>query len=375
LNAPATAAATAATAPTAPVDATVAPFVERVQAARAARTALRIRGGGTKDFHAHRLEGEIVDTTPLAGIVDHDPSELVLTARAGTPLAQVEAALAATNQCLAFEPPRFGHGGTLGGAIASGLSGPRRASTGSARDYVLGIRMIDGRGQHLRFGGRVMKNVAGYDVSRVLAASWGTLGLLTEVSLKVLPRPEHTVSLRFEIAETEAITSLNRHAGQPLPIAASAWHDGVLTLRLSGAASAVDAARAKLGGDPLAPTDADAFWIGLRDHALPWFRDGFVDGGRALWRLSLASTAPPLGLGPTWIEWGGAQRWIAGDVAADTVHTAAARHGGHATLWGGGDRGAGIQRVAPGVLALSRRLKSAFDPEGVFGPHRLFAEF
>jgi glycolate oxidase FAD binding subunit len=352
------------------VDPTVAPFVDRILAARAARTPLRIRGGGTKDFHAARLDGDVLDTAALSGIVDHEPSELVLVARAGTPLAEVEAALAAHGQCLAFEPPRFAHGGTLGGAIASGLSGPRRVSTGSARDYVLGVAIVDGRGQALRFGGRVMKNVAGYDVSRLIAGSWGTLALLTEVALKVLPRPEAETTLRFEMAEADAIAQLARWAGQPLPISASAHLEQTLTVRLSGAGSAVDAARAKLGGDPVPTHTADAFWNALRDQSAAFF----TVPGRTVWRVSLQSTAPPLGLGPQCLEWGGALRWIAGDVDADTVHATAARHGGHATLWHGGDRGRGLQRVAPGVMAIQRRLKAALDPDGLFGPGRLFPD-
>ena len=222
---------------------------ENILAAKAARRPLRIRGGGTKDFYGNEPRGELLDTRGYAGIVDYEPTELVITARGGTRLVDLEEKLAAQNQYLPFEPPHFGADATLGGCIAAGLSGPRRASAGALRDFVLGARIIDGAGRELGFGGRVMKNVAGYDISRLLAGSLGTLGLILEVSLKVLPRPRAELTLRLELPEGRALESLNRWAGQPLPVSASAWRDGELSLRLSGADAALQAAAERIGGE------------------------------------------------------------------------------------------------------------------------------
>jgi FAD/FMN-containing dehydrogenase len=210
-------------------------FQERVRAAAADKQPLRIRGGGTKDWYGQRLEGAILDTRGYTGIVDYEPTELVITARCGTPLAEIEAVLAERKQMLAFEPPHFGSVtspcATLGGAIAAGLAGPRRASSGGVRDFVLGAKLLDGKGDVLSFGGQVMKNVAGYDVSRMLAGSLGTLGLLLEVSVKVLPRPFAETTLRLEMPEIDAIRRLNEWGGQPLPLSASCWHNGILSCR------------------------------------------------------------------------------------------------------------------------------------------------
>jgi len=270
-------------------------FLDRIRSAHAANTPLVIQGGGSKTFYGNADEGEVLSTRALTGVVDYQPKELVLTARAGTPLAEIEALLAEQNQMLAFEPPHFGDAATLGGSIAAGLSGPRRPYAGAARDFVLGVRLIDGTGQPLRFGGQVIKNVAGYDVSRLMVGALGTLGLITEVSLKVLPQPALETTLQFELDEAAAIGRMNQWAGQPLPLSASSWHAGLLTLRLSGAASAVRAAQARLGGEPL--QDAGAFWQRLRDQATPFFDK------RPLWRLAVKSTTPPLKLGEAqWIE-------------------------------------------------------------------------
>jgi glycolate oxidase FAD binding subunit len=244
-------------------------FKEQVLAAARGKRALRIRGGGTKDWYGQGNEGDILDTRGYKGIVDYEPTELVITARCGTPLAEIEAALAERNQMLAFEPPHFGDGATFGGAIAAGLSGPRRANSGAVRDFVLGVKLMDGKGEVLGFGGQVMKNVAGYDVSRLLAGSLGTLGLMLEMSVKVLPRAVSQASLRFDMSEIDAIRKLNEWGGQPLPVSASCWHDGVLTLRLSGARAAVDAAVKSLGGEVM-PEDA-AFWDGLREQRHRFF--------------------------------------------------------------------------------------------------------
>ncbi|HAK92144.1 glycolate oxidase subunit GlcE, partial [Massilia timonae] len=315
---------------------TIERFQERVRAAASDRQPLCIRGGGSKDWYGGAPQGAVLDTRDHAGIVDYEPTELVITARCGTPLAEIEALLARHNQMLAFEPPHFGANATVGGTVAAGLSGPRRASSGATRDFVLGARLLDGKGDVLAFGGKVMKNVAGYDVSRMLAGSMGTLGLLLEVSLKVLPRPFAEATLRFEMSEIDAIRRLNEWGGQPLPLSGSAWCGGQLALRLSGAEAAVDAAMRLLGGEAVPHPDAAAFWTDLREQ-----RHAFFTGSEPLWRLSVPSTTGALVLGgDQLIEWGGAQRWLrtGGDAAtADTVRRTAQACGGHAALFRGGD--------------------------------------
>ncbi len=361
-------------------------LIERIRAAHETGSPLIIQGGGSKSFYGNADEGEVLSTRALTGVIDYQPKELVLTARAGTPLAEIEALLAGQNQMLAFEPPHFGEfplagrpattqaaatpiQATLGGSIAAGLSGPRRPYAGAARDFVLGVRIIDGTGQPLRFGGQVIKNVAGYDVSRLMVGALGTLGLLTEVSLKVLPKPAEEMSLQFELDEAAAILKMNQWAGQPLPLSATSWHAGLLTVRLSGATPAVHAAQAKLGGTVL--KDAAAFWQRLRDQATPFFDK------RPLWRLAVKPTTPPLKLGEAqWIEWGGAVRWLASDQPAARLREAAQAAGGHATLFRGDAPSDGVfAPLPPAMLALQRALKQRFDPRGIFNRGRLVPEF
>ncbi|MBI4756624.1 MAG: glycolate oxidase subunit GlcE [Betaproteobacteria bacterium] len=346
-------------------------LTERIQAAAGSRTPLRIRGGGTKDFYGLALEGDILDTRGCRGIVAYEPTELFVTARAGTRLEDIERALAEHGQMLAFEPPHFGAAATVGGCVASGLSGPRRASAGAVRDFVLGVKLVDGHGQILRFGGQVMKNVAGYDVSRLMAGALGTLGLLLEVTLKVLPRPAAERTLRLEMPEDQALAALNRWAGQPLPISGSCVFGQEVMIRLSGAAAAVAKARESLGGELV--SDGPAFWEELREQRLGFFGDGVP-----LWRLSLPSTTPPLGFpGEQLIEWGGALRWLHTWDRADRIRDAAVRAGGHATLFrGGGEeerRVIGVFQPLPTALAdLHRRLKQTFDPAGILNRHRMY---
>lgn len=350
---------------------TLQAFKDRIVAASAKATPLQIRGGGTKDWYGQEARGELLDTLAHSGIVDYEPTELVITARCGTPLSEIDAALAANNQILAFEPPRFGGSSTIGGMVAAGLSGPGRQFSGSVRDFVLGADLMDAQGQVLHFGGQVMKNVAGYDVSRLLTGSLGTLGLILQVSLKVLPQPFASSTRVFEVDQANAIRLLNEWGGQPLPVSASAWVNDVLTIRLSGAQAAVDAAQNKLGGAEL--SNGEDFWRDLREQSHAFF----ADPAAPLWRLSLPSVAPPLALnGVQLIEWGGAQRWYRGADSAADIRAAATAAGGHATLYRGGDKRVGVfQPLAPAVAGIHRRLKASFDPSGIFNSGRMYPDF
>jgi glycolate oxidase FAD binding subunit len=338
---------------------------ERVAAAFRDGTSLAIRGGGSKAFYGRPPEGEPLETGGHRGIVSYEPQEMVLTARAGTPLAEVEAALADAGQLLPFEPPAFGDGATVGGAVAAGLSGPRRPYAGALRDFVLGVRIVNGRGEALRFGGEVIKNVAGYDLSRAMAGAMGTLGLLLEVSLRVLPRPPRELTLAYRCSAGEAPALFERWGRRPLPISAGCHLDHTLYLRLSGGEAALRAAREALGGEPI---DDDGLWRGLRDHRLPFFA-----GDGPLWRISVPATAPAARLTGSWLlDWGGAQRWLRSDEPADVVRAEAERLGGHAILFRGGERRQPFHPLPAALMALHRRLKAAFDPAGVLNPGRLY---
>ena len=353
------------------MQAVIEQFAGRIRAAATEKRPLRLRGGGSKDFYGQALEGEVLDTRAYAGIIAYEPTELVITARCGTLLADLEAALRAKGQQLTFEPPHFGPGATVGGMVAAGLSGPRRQAAGAVRDFVLGVRMLDGRGDDLCFGGQVMKNVAGFDVSRPMAGSLGTLGLILEVSLKVPPLPFAEATLRLEMPQDKAIGMLNHWGGQPLPISACAWAEDALTLRLSGAASAVEAARAVIGGESIEAGEAERFWLGIREQTDPYFSTG-----KPLWRLSVPSVTPPLALpGEQLIEWGGSQRWLASNADGRTIREAAVRAGGHATLFRASDKGAGVfTPLAPALAKIHRNLKQAFDPAGIFNPGRMYPD-
>jgi glycolate oxidase FAD binding subunit len=347
-----------------------------VRRAVAQHAPLRIRGGGTKDFYGERLAGDVLDVGSIAGIVDYAPTELVITARAGTPIAEIESAMDAHGQMLAFEPPRFAAGGTIGGAIAAGLSGPRRPYAGAARDLVLGVKVVDGTGRALAFGGRVMKNVAGFDVSRLMTGAMGTLGVITEVSLKCLPRPHDEVTRLFELSVDESIRRVNEWGGQPLPLSATCFHQGRLAVRLSGAPSAVAAACAKLGGTEV--DDAERFWSSVRDQRHAFFT-GAAAARAPLWRLSVGSTAPFTDFGgEQLVEWGGALRWLAATPRTDAskVRAWAQSHGGHATLFRATEKPADVFTPLPPTLAgLHKRLKATFDPHGILNPGRLSSVF
>jgi glycolate oxidase FAD binding subunit len=366
-------------------------LVERVRDASRTATPLDIRGGGSKRFYGGRPHGQALDTRGLSGITAYEPTELFVTVRAGTPLTEVEAALAERGQMLAFEPPRLAAAdgsrpGTVGGMVAAGLSGPTRAARGAVRDHVLGATLLNGRGEVLRFGGQVMKNVAGFDVSRLLAGSMGVLGVILDVTLKAMPQPAARLTLRLECPAGEALQRLAQWRSQPLPIDASAWWDGMLVLRLAGAQAAVQAAAATIGGEPIPHEMAAAFWRGLRDQDDEFFvaaRQAVAAGaahGVALWRLSLPGTAPPVaGLpGEQLIEWGGAQRWVCTPMPAARVREIAHKLGGHATRFIGREAGREAGEVFGPLAApldrLHRQLKAAFDPAGIFNRGRLFDE-
>jgi glycolate oxidase FAD binding subunit len=274
---------------------------------------------------------------------------------------------------LAFEPPHYGSAGaraTIGGTIACGFSGPRRPYAGAARDFVLGVRIVNGKGEDLAFGGRVIKNVAGYDVSRLLAGSLGTLGVIAEASVKVLPRPPAERTLRFDMDVTAALDAMNVWAGEALPISATAWHDGVLYVRLAGSAAAVQAATPRLGGTEAG--DSSAFWRAIREQT-----HAFFAGDEPLWRVAVPSAAAPLGLpGAQLLEWNGGLRWLRWRASAEEIRAAAKRAGGHATLFRARDKSAGaFTPLDPLLLRLHRALKGEFDPAGILNPGRMYAEF
>jgi glycolate oxidase FAD binding subunit len=343
-------------------------LADAVRAAAGAGAPLSIVGGGTKGFYGRAPEGAPLDVAGHRGIVRHEPTELLLTARAGTPLSEIEGALSRAGQMLPFEPPAFGPRATLGGTVACNLSGPRRAYAGAARDFVLGTRVLTGRGEVLRFGGEVMKNVAGYDVSRLMTGALGTLGVLLEISLRVLPRPEAEVTLVREASAAEALERMHAWGARPLPVSATCHVGDRLYVRLSGTEAGVAAARGDIGGDPL--PDGSAFWTSVREQTHPFFADG-----RPLWRLSLRSDAPPLELHGDWLyEWGGALRWRIGEADGAAVRGAARALGGHATRFKGHGGADDVFTEPPApVLALHRRLKAAFDPGGVLNPGRMYA--
>jgi glycolate oxidase FAD binding subunit len=365
-------------------------LVERVRAAVSDATPLCISGGGSKAFYGRTCVGEPLDVSRHRGIVAYEPTELVITARAGTPLAEIEAALAANNQMLPFEPPHFSEQTTLGGMVAAGLSGPRRPWGGSVRDAVLGVKLLNGRGEVLRLGGQVMKNVAGYDVSRLMVGALGTLGVLLEVSVKVLPRPACERTLVFDDVEKVgrksaapsaewashlpaegAINPLfrptNTNTAPQLPISASLELDGRLYLRLSASSRCVEMAAESLGGEAADPT----IWTAVRDQTLPFFQTDLP-----LWRISLPPAALALNLlGNELIEWAGAQRWLASELPAKTIRQRVSALGGHATLFRNHTATDSVfQPLPPAMLALQQRIKQALDPHAVFNRGRLYPE-
>lgn len=375
-------------------NATIDVFREQILNAAKNNTQLSIEGGGTKSWYGNPNRFAKLDTRTYSGILEYQPEELVITACAGTPLKEIEAVLKEKNQALPFEPPHFGEQATFGGAIAAGLAGPGRISVGNFRDFVLGARILDGKGQDLAFGGKVMKNVAGYDVSRLLPGSMGTLSLLLEASVKVLPKPAATATLRCQISQEKALRFLNEWAGQPLPLSASCWvgnvsGEGELSIRLAGAAAAVKSALPLISSLVMAsevdPQKAEVFWNDLREHQLSVF--GTLAGDQTLYRLALPAACGKIDIpnaeGELVLEWHGQQRWIKapGDEATFTaIKNIASSHGGHASRFKqGANLDPAFQRFtllseqthSKALETVQERLRSAFDPAGVFATKRL----
>jgi glycolate oxidase FAD binding subunit len=340
-------------------------LAEQVRIAAANRTPLRIVGGDTKAFYGRAIAGEPLDLAGHRGIIACEPTELVLTARAGTPLGEIEDRLAQHGQRLGFEPPHFGPASTIGGVVAAGLAGARRPFAGAVRDFVLGATVLDGRGEVLKFGGQVFKNVAGFDAFRLMAGALGGLGVILDVSLRVAPMPQREIGLALEMNSEAARQWLTRTLGGATPIS-GAFHDGEqLHLRLSGGAAGVDGLARELGGRD----EALSFWENLQAFRHPAFDD---DG--PLWRVTLPQTAGPFALGETiaW-DWAGALRWVRSDAEPAAIWRAAAEAHGHATLWRGAAPGDDVFQPLPApLLALHQRLKAAFDPAGVLNPGRMY---
>jgi glycolate oxidase FAD binding subunit len=341
-------------------------LIEQVNLAVQNAIPLRIQGSNSKAFLGRIAAGEVLDTRSHRGIVSYDPTELVITARCGTPLAELRQVLDAAQQMLPCEPPSFGDGATVGGMIAAGLSGPRRPWSGSVRDFVLGTRVITGLGKHLRFGGEVMKNVAGYDLSRLMAGSYGSLGVITEVSLKVLPKPRQALSISLEMDSDRALSNLAQWGQQPLPISA-ACHDGQrLHLRLEGGEGSVAAAHDRLGGEWL----DSSYWEDLNEQRLSFF-----DEGQPLWRLSVPHNTPRLSLpGQQLIDWGGAQRWLKSEAEAAFIRKVVDEVGGHVTCYSHGLIDSPFQPLPGALMRYHQNLKQQLDPRRVFNPGRLYAE-
>lgn len=340
-------------------------LIEQVQRAVVSRTPLFIRGGNSKAFLGRAVVGETIDTRSHRGIVSYDPTELVITARAGTSVAEINAVLDAAGQMLPCEPPAFGNNATIGGCVSSGLSGPRRPWAGSVRDFVLGCRVITSDAKHLRFGGEVMKNVAGYDTSRLLAGSFGCLGLITEVSLKVLPKPRLQRSFTLDLAGADVLRELSAWRKAALPVSGACYINGKLHVRLEGGTGSVNAALDRIGG-----RDLDMqFWEQLREHRLPFF-----DDTRPLWRISLPNNTPiALMPGDVLIDWAGAQRWLKSDASANAIRQSAQAAGGHATCFTPSLAVEPFHPLAAPLLRFHQQLKQQLDPHGIFNPGRMYA--
>ncbi len=339
----------------------------QVEIAVADKTPLEIRGGGSKAFYG-RSSGATLQPLEIRdhkGIVHYAPTELVITARAGTPIRDINAALAEENQQVPFEPPEMDGHSTLGGTLATGFSGPARPWSGAARDHVLGTRIINGLGQVLRFGGEVMKNVAGYDVSRLMVGAMGTLGVILESSLKVLPRPEREASVVFQMDRDSSLDFMARLGAEPLPLSGAAHYDGLLHLRLGGSEAGVRMAMQQLGGEELA--SGQEIWHDLREFVHPFFTTDLP-----VWRIALPTGARPDLPGDVLVDWGGGQWWLRSEAPPETIRGPVSGAGGHATLFRGVDREFDVfHPLLPAMASLQERIRASFDPEGIFNPGRI----
>ena len=328
---------------------------------------LNIIGGNSKSFYGRKAEGEVITTTEHSGVTNYEPGELVITARAGTSLTEIETLLKSKNQRLVFEPPHFSDTTTLGGAIATGINGPCRPWSGSARDSVLGVKMINGQGQILSFGGEVMKNVAGYDVSRLMTGSLGTLGILLEISLKVLPVSEKTKTIIIDCDDDNIIQRCVEINRQFLPITAMTYYKKQLYIRLSGNTASVDAAIKKLEGSVVEDND---FFSSIREQT-----HSFFNQSGTLWRISIPPATPHMeSLSGEWlIDWGGAQRWLISDMEAEAIRSIVKAENGHATIFKSDNNVDDVFQPLNNVqLHLHRMIRKAFDPSNVFNSGRLY---
>ena len=343
-------------------------LLEQVKDACTHNSPLRIAGNDSKRFMGRRTTGKLLTVSGHSGIVSYEPTELVITVRSGTKIVDVDAALAEHMQFLGSDPPAFNRDATIGGTLACNQSGPARPWFGSIRDHVLGVRLINGRGEHLRYGGRVLKNVAGYDVSRLQAGAMGTLGIITEISLRVFPRPEYTATGVSELDCRAAIEMMNNRTSKGGPLCGAAWVDNRLYLRYSGCEPAVRSHTREIGGHLL--EDCNGFWTALREQRQPFFA-----GDEPLWRFSVESGADHFDEDGKWlIDWGGAQRWLRGDYEFKELETMADRIHGQVSLYRGGDRdGEVFHSRSKTEMQVHKRIKSAFDPQGIFNPGRLYS--
>ncbi|MCU7904794.1 MAG: glycolate oxidase subunit GlcE [Candidatus Thiodiazotropha sp. (ex Epidulcina cf. delphinae)] len=330
---------------------------------------LQLIGSGSKRFYGREAKGEILSLSAHSGIVGYEPTELVITARAGTPLEEIEQALTEKGQMLPFEPPRFSGGGTIGGAIAAGLSGPRRPWGGAPRDLLLGIKLLDGQGRILNFGGQVMKNVAGYDLSRLMAGALGTLGILLEVSVKVLPKPPQEHTLTFYSEDHNTWTLIRDILGKAIPVTATYSRGNRHKLRLACNKHRLKRIQTECGLETV--DHQEEFWQALRDQELDFFQRK-----APLWRISLPPAAR-LGLADeTLNEWSNALRWLVSEKPGEEIRTLVERQAGHAVLFRNGDRtGERFHPLQPRVAEIQRKLKQVFDPKGIFNPGRHYPHY
>ena len=342
-------------------------LVEQVKNAIAQKEQLIIEGGGSKKFYGYPPSSDLPVLSMIghAGVIDYAPDELMIHVRAGTPLNDINQLLRENKQFLAFEPPGFNHKTTIGGIIASGLSGPRRPYAGSVRDFVLGVTLITGTGDVLSFGGQVMKNVAGYDVSRLVTGAMGTLGVILDVSLKVLPAPETERTVTRSIP-VDGFQSYMQSIRNNLPLSAVAHQDGILRLRVSGSEVAVDAALLELEGEET----GNEYWNEL--NTLSGFR-----GQKELWRISVIPGSQLFLSSAVAIDWGGGIRWIADP--EENLREQLDNEDGHATLFKhnideGGAHVEIFQPLTQPLLGIHQRLKKQFDPIGIFNPGRMYKD-